>query len=188
LNILPSCSDSSTTLSSSMATGHLFMLASALLPLALAGNHLDANNLVYRSPYTNHDGLALDTHAIAKRHDQTTELLRKRQLSQPAPEGDVGTYTLSGYGLGATDWSNSDRIYAGDVNFSELDVSRCSDNWKLDINPLSLIAHSVASGDPYDYSVLLWTRAEPTAEAPVDIPVCVTYKVYTGQDGTVSLA
>lgn len=171
-----------------MATGHLFMLASALLPLALAGNHLDANNLVYRSPYTNHDGLALDTHAIAKRHDQTTELLRKRQLSQPAPEGDVGTYTLSGYGLGATDWSNSDRIYAGDVNFSELDVSRCSDNWKWDINPLSLIAHSVASGDPYDYSVLLWTRAEPTAEAPVDIPVCVTYKVYTGQDGTVSLA
>ena len=54
--------------------------------------------------------------------------------------------------------------------------------------PLSLVAHSVASGDPYDYSVLLWTRAEPTAEAPVDIPVCVTYKVYTGQDGTVSLA
>ncbi|KAG7566918.1 hypothetical protein FFLO_01297 [Filobasidium floriforme] len=148
-----------------MTIGHLFMLASALLPLALAGNHLDANNLVYRSPYTNHDGLALDTHAIAKRHDQTSELLRKRQLSQPAPEGDVGTYTLSGYGLGATDWSNSDRIYAGDVNFT----------------------HSVASGDPYDYSVLLWTRAEPTAEAPVDIPVCVTYKVYTGQDGTGSV-
>lgn len=57
----------------------------------------------------------------------------------------------------------------------------------LSIHPLSLPAHSVASGDPYDHSVLLWTRAEPTAEAPVDIPVCVTYKVYTGQDGTVSL-
>lgn len=120
------------------------MLASALLPLALAGNHLDANNLVYRSPYTNHDGLALDTHAIAKRHDQTTELLTKRQLSQPAPEGDVGTYTLSGYGLGATDWSNSDRIYAGDVNFSELDVSRCLDDSEPDF--LSFVACSSLGG------------------------------------------
>lgn len=50
-----------------------------------------------------------------------------------------------------------------------------------------VLAHAVASGDPYDYSVLLWTRAEPTAVAPVDIPVCVTYKVFAGQDGTVSV-
>lgn len=101
-----------------MTVIHLFVLASALLPLALAGNHLDAGNLAYRSPYTNHDGLAVDTHAVAKRHEQTTRALRKRQ-EQPAPEGDVDNYTLNGYGFGAVDWSNSDRIYAGDLNYSE---------------------------------------------------------------------
>jgi hypothetical protein len=65
-----------------MTVGQFFMLASVLLPLSLAGNHLDAGNLVYRSPYSNHDGLALDTHAIAKRHEHTTKRLRKRQISQ----------------------------------------------------------------------------------------------------------
>jgi len=170
-----------------MTAKYLVALASALLPLAFAGNHLDANNLVYRSPYTNHDGLAVDTHAVAKRHEKTTELLRKRQISQPAPEGDVDTYTLSGYGLGATDWSNSDRIYAGDLNFSGSAGYGLQGSYRLtDRSRVRPPAHSVASGDPYDYSVLLWTRAEPTAEAPIDIPVCVTYKVYDGQNKTVS--
>jgi len=98
--------------------GSLLLLAATALPLALAGNHLDASNLAYRSPYTNHDGLAVNTHAIAKRHQESKEVLQKRQ-SQPAPEGDASTYTLSGYGLGATNWSNADVIFAGDLNYSK---------------------------------------------------------------------
>ncbi|KAI0054180.1 hypothetical protein FA95DRAFT_1480080 [Auriscalpium vulgare] len=46
--------------------------------------------------------------------------------------------------------------------------------------------HSVASGDPLDTSVLLWTRAVPTSvvdgSSPTpdqSVPVCVSYKVFT---------
>jgi alkaline phosphatase D len=39
-------------------------------------------------------------------------------------------------------------------------------------------------GDPYDYSVLLWTRVYPTDAFRIDIPQCVTYKVYDGENGT----
>ena len=42
------------------------------------------------------------------------------------------------------------------------------------------IAKSVLSpGDPFDYSVILWTRAKPTGAYRIDIPACVKYKVWT---------
>ena len=44
--------------------------------------------------------------------------------------------------------------------------------------------HHLIPGDPYDYSVLLWTRAEPTESYRIDVPMCVTYKVYAGLDAT----
>lgn len=42
---------------------------------------------------------------------------------------------------------------------------------------LICLASGVASGDPYDTSILLWTRAVPTNDAPEDVPVCLTYSV-----------
>jgi phosphodiesterase/alkaline phosphatase D-like protein len=39
-------------------------------------------------------------------------------------------------------------------------------------------------GDPYDTSVLLWTRAVPIGTYRVDVPMCVEYKVYSGANAT----
>lgn len=39
-------------------------------------------------------------------------------------------------------------------------------------------------GDPYDTSVILWTRAFPSDDYLIDIPQCVTYKVYKGENAT----
>lgn len=58
------------------------------------------------------------------------------------------------------DWSDAGYVYSGGVNFT----------------------HNVASGDPDSSSVLLWTRAQPTQTAAVDVPVCVSYAVYSSAD------
>ncbi|EJU00869.1 hypothetical protein DACRYDRAFT_80307 [Dacryopinax primogenitus] len=72
---------------------------------------------------------------------------------EPTPNtGDEGYVKFGG-----ADWSNADYIYSGSVNFT----------------------HSVASGDPDGESFLIWTRAFPAQVAAVDVPVCVSYAVYT---------
>lgn len=144
----------------------LSLLVATLCLSALARastNHLDESNLVYRSPYANHDSLAVDTHAIVKRHEESHAILRKRQMKQDAPKGQPDNYITAGYGLGVVDWADASYIFGGNLNFT----------------------HAVASGDPYDYSVLLWTRALPVEQAAVDVPVCVTYNVYDGLNGSV---
>ena len=52
--------------------------------------------------------------------------------------------------------------------------------WSGGIN----FTHGIASGYPFDTSVLLWTRAVPTGSTQPDdtTPVCVSYGVYTNQD------
>ncbi|RDB21292.1 Alkaline phosphatase D [Hypsizygus marmoreus] len=61
------------------------------------------------------------------------------------------------------EFGNSPFIWSGGINFT----------------------HSVASGDPLDTSVLLWTRAVPispagTSELPdQSVPICVSYKLFT---------
>jgi hypothetical protein len=42
-------------------------------------------------------------------------------------------------------------------------------------------------GDPYDYSVLLWTRAVPAEAYRIDVPMCVRYNVYSGENATGSV-
>ncbi|KAJ9093940.1 hypothetical protein QFC20_007026 [Naganishia adeliensis] len=143
----------------------LSILVATLCLSALAQastNHLDRSNLAYRSPYANHDSLAVDTHAIAKRHEESHAILRKRQMIQAAPTGEPDNYITAGYGLGVVDWADASYIFGGNLNFT----------------------HAVASGDPYDYSVLLWTRALPVEQAAVDVPVCVTYNVFDGLNGS----
>ncbi|PPR03538.1 hypothetical protein CVT24_007024 [Panaeolus cyanescens] len=84
-------------------------------------------------------------------HEHT---LRRRQTIDAAGFSDDHYVTFYGSKLG-----NSPFIWAGGVNFT----------------------HSVASGDPYDTTVLLWTRAVPTspsgAEPDQSVPVCVAYEV-----------
>lgn len=82
----------------------------------------------------------------------------KRQLGDATVFNDEHYPTFFG-----SDFSNSPFIWTGGVTFT----------------------HSVASGDPLDDSVLLWTRAVPTSVAdgstPVpdqSVPVCVTFKVF----------
>ncbi|CAA7271763.1 unnamed protein product [Cyclocybe aegerita] len=61
------------------------------------------------------------------------------------------------------DFSNSPFIWGGGVNFT----------------------HSVASGDPFADSVLLWTRAVPISSSgslpDQDIPICLSYKISTSK-------
>ena len=38
-------------------------------------------------------------------------------------------------------------------------------------------------GDPFDTSIILWTRAVPTDSFRIDVPQCVEYKVYSGENG-----
>jgi hypothetical protein len=52
----------------------------------------------------------------------------------------------------------------------------CTESW--------LTVRADCPGDPFDYSVLLWTRAVPTQESRIDVPMCVEYKVYSGLEGT----
>ncbi|KZP00675.1 hypothetical protein CALVIDRAFT_594869 [Calocera viscosa TUFC12733] len=138
----------------------------ALAPLALASY---SSNLVYRSPSVNHPQLAIPIHRVHRRSlHSVAHHLRKRQEvpmdplgpfpQEAAPStGDEGYVKYAG-----ADWSNAEYIYSGSVNFT----------------------HSVASGDPDDKSLLIWTRAEPTQIAAVDVPVCVSYAVYTTADAS----
>lgn len=41
---------------------------------------------------------------------------------------------------------------------------------------------SDCSGDPYDTSIILWTRAVPLDAFRIDVPQCVEYKVYAGEN------
>ncbi|KAI0273709.1 PhoD-like phosphatase-domain-containing protein [Gloeopeniophorella convolvens] len=83
----------------------------------------------------------------------------KRQM------GDATVFTDEHYPtFYGADFSNSPFVWTGGLTFT----------------------HSVASGDPFDDSVLLWTRAVPTSVAdsttPVpdqSVPVCVSFKVFT---------
>ncbi|KAK7466976.1 hypothetical protein VKT23_004039 [Stygiomarasmius scandens] len=82
----------------------------------------------------------------------------RRQMSDAAPFDDQHYPTFYG-----ADFGNSPFIWTGGINFT----------------------HSVASGDPFDTSVLLWTRAVPvspsgTTQLPdQSVPVCVAYKIST---------
>ncbi len=100
----------------------LFSTLAILSSVSAEGTHLERNNLAYRSPYINHDSLAVDTRAIVARHDETARSIkRKRQLPPQvvAPKDKANTYTHSGYGVGVVDWSDASYIYSGDLNFSE---------------------------------------------------------------------
>ncbi|KLO07151.1 hypothetical protein SCHPADRAFT_945511 [Schizopora paradoxa] len=107
-------------------------------------------NLAYRSPFTDKPHLGYDTRYIHARH-------AKRQLELEIEDagGFVDEHYPTWYGA---DFSNSPFVYDGGINFT----------------------HGVASGDPFDTSVLLWTRAAPDGTQLPDqsVPVCVSYGIW----------
>ncbi|CAE6456511.1 unnamed protein product, partial [Rhizoctonia solani] len=81
--------------------------------------------------------------------------LSARQSTQSTPFVDESYPTFYG-----ADFSNAPLIWSGGIVFS----------------------HNVASGDPLDTSVLLWTRAYPQGTGPdQSVPVCVRYQVYDNE-------
>ncbi|KAJ1311288.1 hypothetical protein OPQ81_009786 [Rhizoctonia solani] len=81
--------------------------------------------------------------------------LSARQNTQSTPYIDDSYPTFYG-----ADFSNAPLIWSGGITFS----------------------HNVASGDPLDTSVLLWTRAYPQGTGPdQSVPVCVRYQVYDNE-------
>ncbi|KAL5534899.1 hypothetical protein ACEPAF_2989 [Sanghuangporus sanghuang] len=128
-------------------------------------NPLDSN-LAYKSPFVDHPQFARDIHTIHERHIEVFKRnLSKRQTTDGTNFVDEHYPTFYG-----SDLSNSPFIWSGGINFT----------------------HSVASGDPFDTSVLLWTRAVPSPYAlnplaPVgtipdqSVPVCVSFSVFPNQ-------
>jgi alkaline phosphatase D len=127
-----------------------------LATLALTAKASFEANLVYRSPHPNVPELGISTHRLRARQLDP----QGQGVQQLRPPGPGDNYIR--YGDSAIDWSHADYIYGGSVNFT----------------------HGVASGDPWDHSVLLWTRAVPLDVATRDVPVCLTYEVKTGANMT----
>jgi alkaline phosphatase D len=79
-------------------------------------------NLAYRSPYTEHPALSVDTRQVYKRHAAASDNI-KRGLSKRAdyinvPAGEFNEYSKPAYSFGVTDWTTSDHVYAGNLNFT----------------------------------------------------------------------
>ena len=101
----------------------IFLLALLpLLGLASATPQILERNLAYRSPYVSHPALGIDTGDVHRRHivarDEVRHEIRKRQKQTAAPGGKPEEYPTPGYGLGVTDWTDADVVYAGNLNFT----------------------------------------------------------------------
>ncbi|OBZ69218.1 Alkaline phosphatase D [Grifola frondosa] len=121
-----------------------------------AATELWDRNLAYRSPFVGDVKLSHNTRSIQARNIQ----LAKRQITGASAAGFTDEHYPTFYG---GDFSNSPFIWNGGVNFT----------------------HSVASGDPFDDSVLLWTRAAPVSTAPgpdQSVPICVAFKIFDNSE------
>ncbi|KAL7283566.1 hypothetical protein ACG7TL_003001 [Trametes sanguinea] len=128
------------------------LLTAFALGVASGATELFDRNLAYSSPFVGAPHLSHNTRALQARHVEYA----KRQLSDTeSSEGFKDEHYPTFYG---GDFSNSPWVYSGGINFT----------------------HSVASGDPFDNSVLLWTRAVPKGAVLPDqsIPVCVSFKIF----------
>ncbi|KAH9901602.1 PhoD-like phosphatase-domain-containing protein [Cubamyces lactineus] len=134
------------------------LLGTVVLGAVLTGaTELFDRNLAYSSPFANAPHLSHNTRALKARHIAFAK--RQSQLDDTrSSHGFTDEHYPTFYG---GDFSTSPWIYSGGINFT----------------------HSVASGDPFDDSVLLWTRAVPIGSALPDqsIPVCVSFKIFSNE-------
>ncbi|THU99311.1 hypothetical protein K435DRAFT_828150 [Dendrothele bispora CBS 962.96] len=138
----------------------VLLFSTALLACAAATRLLD-NNLVYRSPFLDDVSLAHDTPAIQARHVEHV----RRQMEDAGSFDDQHYPTFYGADFGNASiyfYCTTPFIWTGGINFT----------------------HSGA-GDPFDTSILLWTRAVPVSPSGThqlpdqSVPVCVAYKIST---------
>ncbi|RDX56550.1 hypothetical protein OH76DRAFT_1426103 [Lentinus brumalis] len=133
------------------------LLVSVALSVLAGATDLFDRNLAYASPFTNAIHLSHDTRSLQRRHVEFVK--RQSQLDDTeSSEGFTDEHYPTFYG---GDFSSSPFIYNGGINFTHSGMRRLH-------------------GDPFDTSVLLWTRAVPIgAELPdQSIPVCVTFKIF----------
>ncbi|KAI0709470.1 PhoD-like phosphatase-domain-containing protein [Earliella scabrosa] len=132
------------------------LLASVAFSIVTSATELFDRNLAYSSPFANAPHLSHNTKSLLRRHAE----FAKRQLGNTeSSDGFTDEHYPTFYG---GDFSTSPFIYNGGINFT----------------------HSVASGDPFNTSVLLWTRAVPVGTTLPDqsIPVCVSFKIFDNED------
>ncbi|KAJ3857001.1 PhoD-like phosphatase-domain-containing protein [Lentinula lateritia] len=116
-------------------------------------------NLAYGSPFSGHTQSAIDTREIAKRHIAHA----RRQTSTEDASLFADKHYPTFYG---GDFSNSPTIWKGGLNFT----------------------HSGTLGDPFNTSVLLWTRAVPvsppnTTQLPdQSVPACLSFAISISPD------
>ncbi|KAI0332127.1 hypothetical protein GY45DRAFT_1433422 [Cubamyces sp. BRFM 1775] len=108
-------------------------------------------NLAYSSPFLNQPQLSHDTASLQARH---LDFVKRQWFSDTESSKDFKDEHYPTFYGG--DFSNSPYIYSGGVNFT----------------------HSVASGDPFSDSVLLWTRAVPLGLPDQSVPVCISFKIF----------
>ncbi|KZV69015.1 hypothetical protein PENSPDRAFT_727418 [Peniophora sp. CONT] len=99
-------------------------------------------------------------------HPQNTRAIHARHVGHARRQmvdasGLVDEHYPTFYGA---DFSNSPFVWSGGLNFT----------------------HMVASGDPLDTSVLLWTRAQPVSEpstnqSPESVPVCLSWAIFDNE-------
>ncbi|KAF8921371.1 PhoD-like phosphatase-domain-containing protein [Mucidula mucida] len=109
----------------------------------------------------------MDLLSVVPRHlAYNTTVIQKRHLEHVRRQlGDAQAFEDNHYPtFYGGDFSNTPYIWNGGFNFT----------------------HSVASGDPLDTSVLLWTRAEPLtsdgAFPDQSAPICLSYKISASSD------
>ena len=94
----------------------------ASLSFATANPEIYERNLVYRSPFINHEVLKRDTHELSSRHARegrhAARAFRKRQEKMPRPADEPNNVGYVGYGLGVAMWDDATYIYAGGLNFT----------------------------------------------------------------------
>ncbi|KAF9053604.1 hypothetical protein BDZ89DRAFT_938697 [Hymenopellis radicata] len=146
---------------------------SAFFLAGAAATELLDRNLVYGSPFGGSKActqlyyrcyLSLTASCIQLAYN--TAAIQKRHLEHVRRQlGDAQAFEDNHYPtFYGSDFSNTPYIWNGGVNFT----------------------HSVASGDPLDTSVLLWTRAEPLASDGAfpdqSAPICLSYKISASSD------
>ncbi|KAK7683869.1 hypothetical protein QCA50_013247 [Cerrena zonata] len=99
-------------------------------------------------------GISDFSHDTRAIHARHVELAKRQTVNN---EGFSDEHYPTFYG---GDFSNAPFIWSGGVNFT----------------------HSVASGDPFDTSVLLWTRAVPASstgpQPDQSVPICLSFKIF----------
>ncbi|ORZ35126.1 PhoD-like phosphatase-domain-containing protein [Catenaria anguillulae PL171] len=129
--------------------------------VAIAPNTLLENvdaNLAFQSPFTNIPQLAV---SLNDRH--TTTILGQASRNKHVFAANLGPRNVSAAGAANTE----------EPGGGELTHDRQRFNWFP--NPPVTFEHGVASGDPIDDSVIIWTKV--TSQAPHSGPVVVQYEV-----------